>query len=812
MTDTLLSLSQDLRQVVRSISRQPAFASVVIVVLALGVGATTTIFSVVDQTILRPPPFLFGERLVDVLDIRRGGGGGGSSHPPEKIVGWQQQPTVFERLEAYAPQTMDLTDVAEPERILALTVSVGLFDMLGVQPVIGRGFFVEDGSVGADRVVILSQRLAERRWSNSAEAVGTIVRLSGVPYTVIGVMPADFRLLRAEQAWLPIDLNSGIRDSTPSGFFALGRLPLGYSVTAAQKRADEVADYLQKVSPLRRSWDIRIDEKRIASVSAATRTGLFALLGAVAFLLLLTIFNVAQLLLTRADEQRIEVSIRAALGATRARIVRLLVFECLVFASAGAIVGTILTWWGLRGIVALAPADLVTRATAPIVLDGRIVLTAFGLSLLAALFFGFVPTIQIVRQKLGDLGKGPGPIRSAVSFESLSLILVAVELSFSLMLVVGATLMLRTVANLDAISPGFDPNGVVAMNVDLPSQRYPTDQTRQGFFETLRERLRGIQGVEGIAVAYGLTFGGFGNGVLASADGLMSDEPVLIATNMVSSQYFDTLRIPMIAGRTFDSSDDPQTSVIVNQSLATRLWPSGQALGRRFRLDRDDAGPWKVVVGVVGDLDVRLSSEQRLDLQVYEPWPIAGKALPTRSAYAQRLLIVRAQDPVGAIPQIRGAVWSLDRNLPIERIELAIDSIRDVFSRQRFVRELMTIFAFLGLLLTGAGVFSVLWHSVVRRSREIGIRMAVGASSADVTKLILYRVGTLLLVGVSIGALGASLLARSMEALLYGVPILDGPSFGTAVATIVVTALSASWIPARRAARTDPAATIRHVA
>jgi putative ABC transport system permease protein len=372
--------------------------------------------------------------------------------------------------------------------------------------------------------------------------------------------------------------------------------------------------------------------------------------------------------------------------------------------------------------------------------------------------------------------------------------------------------MLRTVANLDAISPGFDPNGVVAMNVDLPSQRYPTDQTRQGFFETLRERLRGIQGVEGIAVAYGLTFGGFGNGVLASADGLMSDEPVLIATNMVSSQYFDTLRIPMIAGRTFDSSDDPQTSVIVNQSLATRLWPSGQALGRRFRLDRDDAGPWKVVVGVVGDLDVRLSSEQRLDLQVYEPWPIAGKALPTRSAYAQRLLIVRAQDPVGAIPQIRGAVWSLDRNLPIERIELAIDSIRDVFSRQRFVRELMTIFAFLGLLLTGAGVFSVLWHSVVRRSREIGIRMAVGASSADVTKLILYRVGTLLLVGVSIGALGASLLARSMEALLYGVPILDGPSFGTAVATIVVTALSASWIPARRAARTDPAATIRHVA
>lgn len=803
-------LADDVRYAVRSLVRRPAFAALTMLIVALGVGATTTVFSLVDQTVLRPPPFLHGDRLVDVMDIRRGGSGG-NSHPAEKVVGWREQTSVFERLETYAPREFDLSGGdTEPERIQAPAVSVGLYDMLGVRPFLGRPFTRADGVPGAARVVIVGAGLAERRLGGVRSALGASIRLSSELYTVVGVMADTFTLLGREQAWVPIDERYHVGRPEARDFFVVARLVPGMSVAAAQSRANEIADRLQAEQPLRRSWDIRIDEKRAAWTTAATRSALLALLGGVGCLLLLTCVSVAQLVLSRGMEQQTELAIRASLGASRASLVRQMLVEASLLAAAGAALGVGGATWAVRALAGTVVAELVSLRTSTLTVDARALSVSIAATLATVVASGLLPALRLSRPPPYETLVPKGATTTPRGVERVSLTLVTAQVACAIVLVVGAALMFRTIANVTRIPLGFEPGGLVSMNIDLPTARYPTPASQHEFFEGVLARLRRAPGVRSASVAGHLRVHEFGYWDLEAPGRPAGSDPLLTARNMVDDAYFDTLGIPLVSGRPLTIADSGTGVAVLGRSLASRLWPAGGAVGAWLR-DRDDpANAWQIV-GVVDDIDARVTSDRRMDLQWYTTWPTDAKTsqmlAPTGSVY--RRLIVRAPDTTAAVAAAKAAVWAVDPNQPIERITLATDEVRAEFTRHRLVQRLMTVFSAAGLLVAAVGVFGVLSHIVVRRRREIGVRMALGATPARIGRLVAGRAGLTIAAGVAVGVAGAAALSRTLQSVLFDVSPWDPLSFIAAAALVGLTGLLAAWWPARLAARVEPAVAMR---
>ena len=814
----------DIRIAIRRLTARPAYTLLIVITLALGIGAATAVFSVVDQTVLRPAPFVEAHRLVDVLHISRTTGGGGSSLTPQKIVGWQSQPALFDRFEAFAFQQMDLTGEAEPERIRGLLVSLGLFPMLGVGPHLGRGFEQGDGAPGSERVVIIGELLWQRRFGGQADVLGRQVTLNDEDYTVIGVMPRRFRLLdEKESFWLPVDLKARITEAGLGGFYGVGRLAPGVTHAAAQTMANEIADRLQQESPLAMTWGLGLEKKRVARVDDTTRTALLVLLGAVGFVLLITCANVANLFLSQAPARQREMAIRSALGAARGQLVRSVLTESLLLAIVGGLLGVVLAHWGVEAILAAAPERLVSRSTVPIEIDGRILAIAALLTLLTGFVFGLFPAVRGSRPNLETTLRGAGHSRARGAYGRVPGSLVVLEVAFAVILLVGAALMMRTLANLNAIDAGFDARGVVTMHVALPSDRYPTRAARMAFFDTLTEKLRGVPGISGVAVSQGTppSIGGisFGKPEIEGR-GQLDDKTVIVPNGTVSRDYFRTLGIPHLAGRGFDAVE-AEDSVIVSKGFADRYWPEGNAVGGRFRMGSNF--PWVTVIGVVGSVQADGARDDRTTLQFYYSWaqrpapatPVAAAppsppgSGPPRRNYDYRQLIVRADDPAAAIPQIKQAIWSIDRNQPVERVALVADTYAEMFAKQRFVLLLMGAFAVVALVLTAAGIFGVLSQAVAQRTREIGIRVALGARPADVMKLVVSRGMLLTAIGITIGLGGALFLVRTVRALLYGVRATDPVSFAAVAFVLLSVALLACWLPTRAAMRVHPAVALR---
>jgi putative ABC transport system permease protein len=485
----------DLRAAVRRLASRPFATLLSFTTLALGIGAATAVFSVADQTILRPPPFPHADRLVDVLHINSKTGSGGSSLTPDKIAGWQAQPSLFERFEAYAPQQVDVTGGAEPERLSGLVVSLGLFPMLDARPQIGRTFEKGDGAPGSERVVIISDATWRRRFGGQADVLGRTATLNEQDYTIVGVMPRRFRLLNEDEAfWLPFDIEAHAGDSSFRGY-GLARLAPGVSQASAQGLADQIASRLQAEKPLQMTWGLGLQQKHVARVDETTTTALYVLLGAVGFVLLITCANVANLFLAQAPARQREMAIRSALGAGRLVLVRGVLVESLLLATAGGAAGILLARWGVAAILAAAPARMMSRSTTPIEVDGRVLLVAATLTLVTGLLFGILPALRGSRGNLETtLRRGSGATR-AQGYGGQAAALVVIEVAFAVVLLVGAALMMRTLSNLNAIDTGVDAEGVVSFHVALPSDRYPSHAARIAFFDSVAERLRGAAGI-----------------------------------------------------------------------------------------------------------------------------------------------------------------------------------------------------------------------------------------------------------------------------------------------------------------------------
>ena len=804
---------RDLRLALRRFRFKPAHSLLMIVILGIGIGATTAVFSVVDQTVLRPAPFAQADRLVDVIDIDRTRGGGGNSLIPAKIVGWQSEPTLFEAFEAYAPRQFDVTGEVEPERVQGLLVSTGLFGMLGVRPRIGRAFVREDGAPGADRVVVISEALWRRKLGAREDVLDSRLSLNDDSYRIIGVMPRRFRLTSdKESLWLPYDPHSNLADTTVRGFFGLARLAASVPRGSEQQLADTMADRRQAQAPLARTWGLRLDRKKVASVDKSTRTALLVILGAVAFVLLITCANTASLFLSQVVIRQREMAIRTAIGAARGRLIREMLTESLLFALCGGALGVLIAVWGVDAVVASAPANFTFQATSPIEIDGRILAVTLGLTLLTGFVFGFLPAIRGSRPDLDVILKATSG-SGTQSYGRFAGALIVAEVAFSLILLVGAALMLRTFANLESLQPGFEPRGLIAVSLSLPTDKYPSSAARAAFLDSVRERIVALPGVSQFAVADGVPPSGSLHFGIPEAEGSTAPprrEQLMLPGNMVSPDYFRTLQIPLVAGRFFVPAE-PAESLIITKALADLYWPDGSAVGKRLKFFSQ--APWRTVVGVVANVNA-WTVPDRTQLHEYSPFPIPSDTIPAgaaprRRGYVDRVLLVRAQNASAVATEIKTAIWSIDKSQPVDRVALVERAYADVFGRQRFVMELMIAFGAVATVLTLIGLFGVLSEIVVRKTREIGIRVALGAQRADVIRLVLSRGLALTLAGAALGLGGAVTLTRFLQALLFEVSPIDPASFVAVTVVMVVIALAACWIPARRAMRVGPAEALR---
>lgn len=799
-----MSLVDELRYATRYTRRQAARATLAVLILAIGIGAATAVFSVVDQTVLRRAPFTAAARVVDVQNMRRGGGGG-SAHSAEKVLGWRDQTSVFERLETLVPRTLDLTGLGEPERVTALGVSPGLFDMLGVQPLLGRGFVPADAVPGAEPLVIVSARLAERRLGGVSGALGRRLAAGDEAFTVIGVMSDAFTLLGRDQAWVAVDPRQSLGRPRDRSFMVVARLAEGLSVAQAQERTNRIADRLQAESPIPGTWDLRIDEKRVAATTPATRSALLALLGGVGCLWLLACVSAMQLVVAGTAEQQHDLRIRASLGASRATLIRQVMMRVAVLALAAGALGGFAAYWAVRAFAVSAPALLTSWRTAPLAVDARVLAVTVVATVLAALVAGLVPAIWSTDSEGLDARGATIATGAPRGGERLSSLLAATQVACAVVLVVGAVLMFRTIENVGRIPLGLDPAGLVAMSVDGARQTAAAD--RFDFLTRVLARVRRAPGVSSAAVAGGLAYRAYGGERLASDDGtLLADDP-LLAMNTVSDGYFEALRIRLVSGRTFVSADEGTDVVVLGRSLAARLWPKGDAVGRTLR-SLDDDRRW-TVVGVVDDLDVRPRHDLPIPLQWYLPRVRAGATSGSVAALPAGRLIVRGTSTEAAIAAAKAAVWAESPDQPIERITRASDELRDAFAAHLLVQRLASGLSAIGLLVACVGVFGVLSQMVARRRREIGVRMALGASAGHIAGMVVRRAGGTLARGLAAGLVMALIAVRGLQSVLFGVTPLDPTSISVAVLVVVATGLVAAWWPATSAARVDPAVAIR---
>jgi putative ABC transport system permease protein len=823
--DTLL---KDIRFGIRSLSKRPAFAVIAIITLAIGIGANTAIFSVVDATLLRQLPYPEPQRLVMLWST---GKGQMSSCVPDYHE-WRDQNQVFEGLGAYWFGDFNLTgDNQNAERVQGAFVTTNFFSVLGVNPVLGRGFQAADEQFGQHRVVLLSHELWERRYGADPQLIGRNMLLGGVPYTVIGVMPQGMAFLDNSpkpELWTPLSFAAGDNMATRNNYFLrlVGRLKPGVSIeqanadvnTIARRMSDDFKGITGAVVPLR--------EQIIGNV----RRPLLVLLGAVAFMLLVACVNVANLLLARAAAREREFAVRAALGAGRARIIRQLLLESVPLGLLGGGAGLLLAVWGLELMKSLLPSSLPRYNT--ISIDARVLGFTLLASMLTVVIFGLLPAFHAARNEMRD-GLNEGG-RSGIGSRRSSRLragLVVTEMALALILLVGAGLMMQSFFNLRHVDTGFSATNVLTMRIPLPKAKYPVPQEPNdpppaalSFFNQLLERTQALPGVESAGVTNILPLGvGNGVGKMFSVEGhplatSLEHVPV-VGLELVSPNYFNTLGIPLRRGRGFTSSDraGAQQVAVINETVARRSFPNEDPLGKTIWLGppesllagiRSPDNPFvrRTVVGVIADvksdsLDTAAGAEVYVPLEQYrgEGWDNT------------LMLAVRSSLPTDRmVAAIREQVRALDRDQPVTGIATMDERVSRTLSEPRFNTLLLGLFAGVAMLLAALGIYGVMSYVVTQRRPEFAIRMALGAHGSDVLRLVIGQGMKLTLIGVGTGLLGAFALTRLMQQLLFGVSAADPLTFAVIALLLALVALVACWLPARRATKVDPLVALRY--
>jgi putative ABC transport system permease protein len=801
-------LANDLRHAGRRLKSAPAFTLVALITLALGVATTTAIYAVVDALMLRPLPYRDSHRLVEINVVDRSG-----FFIPvttRDLDFWRAQSDIFDAVEAYAHRSAVLAGAGEPQTVIGAALSGGTMQMLGIQPQIGRALEARDSAAGAEQVIVLSDALWRSRFAASRDIVGQTVRLDEQSYTVVGVMPQGFSYpYGRRQFWVP--LATGISEKPSSQRITIAaRIRADLSPADGQLRTETRAGAFFETGTFESGSKVRLDVPTARHLNTPVRRALLVLSGAVLLLLLIACANVANLLLVQGAGRDREMAIRAALGASRGRLVRQLLSETFLLALAGGGLGLLLAQWTIDAIAAVAPREMTFLTVQPIRLDARVIGFEIALTLVAAAIFGILPAFRGARvAPRAGLSEGRGATGTPRQ-ERLRRAFVLTQIALSLVLLVGAGLMARTFAHITHLDPGFDPRNLVAIDLQLPRWKYGTREVQSEFFQTLSARSRNLPGVTGTTLTGGVPPGGggisFGLTFEIEGRGVVLDDPqLLLPFAEVDGDYFATLGIPLKAGRVFTSEDTLQSPrvVVLGETMAQTLWKGVNPIGDRLRLR--PGGTWYTVVGVVGDVYQLRHEQTRGQFALYYA-NSQGRGMP-----AQQTLVVRtAGDPMPLINDLRTMIWSVDPDQPIARIETVVDAYAEFFAVPRFYTFLMTAFAFMGLTITSVGVYGVLAYAVAQRTREFGIRTALGAQRSQVMALALRSGVWLTATGIVTGVIASLALVRVMESLLVDIQPTDPLTFGATVVVLALASLAASWIPARHATRVDPVVALRH--
>jgi putative ABC transport system permease protein len=805
------TLFKDVRYGIRSLLKRPGFTAIAVITLVLGIGANTAIFSVVNAVLLRPLPYSNPGRLTQLWEtkVQKGRNEIPASYP--NFADWRDRNHVFEQVVAYSDWSFNLTGIGEPERIPSAIVSPAFFSVLGIQPLKGRVLLSGEDERGKDLVVVISESLWQRKFNSDPNIIGRSLNLNDKSFTVVGVIARGVQapLLSDEiELWAPVSHGLGFTNRYGHYLSVIARLKPGATLQQAQADMKNIGDQLEEQYP-ESNKDLGV---RVVSLNEQVvgnfRLSLLVMLGAVLFVLLIASANVANMLLARAAERQKEIAIRTALGAGRWRIVRQLLTESLLLSLTSGILGLLVAVWGIQLLVALSPADL--PRVREVTVDLRVLGFTLAVSLLTGILFGLLPALQASRPQLNErLKSGGRSATSGVSHRRVRSVLVVAEIALSLMLLVGAGLLIRSFLRLQAVNPGFNSRNVLTMQLDLSGPNYKKGAQVIAFHDQLLEKIKRLPGVQYastrsfVPIASDASFAY----LLFHIEGRETDvsEGSVAFYNAVSPDYFQTMMIPLRKGRSFSDRDvrGSQNVAIVNETLAGRYFGNEDALGKRITLeDHPKEEDWITVVGVVGDTKPReLHKEAVAELYMpYDQQPEPGMALMIRSASA---------DP-GVAAAVRSEVLALDKNQPIYSIRTLDSVLSESVATPRFRTLLLGVFAGVALILAAVGIYGVISYAVSQRTQEIGIRMALGAQAADVLKLIVKGGMTLALLGVALGLAGSFALTRLMTTLLFGVKPTDATTFTIVSMGLIVVALFACFIPARRATKVDPLVALRY--
>jgi putative ABC transport system permease protein len=824
------TLIQDLRFGLRMMLKNPGFTLIAVITLALGIGANTAIFSVVNGVLLRPLPYDEPERLLFVNEHGSSGGEMGISYP--NFIDWRARNRVFERIGFFTSGGYKLTAGGETEGVSAGEVTADLFAALRVNAALGRVFTNEDDKPGATPVVLLSHGLWQRRFSGNPQVVGKSITLDGYLYTVIGVAPKEFSFPSGAELWVSAGLKAAhspdwrLRGNRPN-FYAVARLKPGVTLEQARADLDSIAANLEKQYPEtnmgQRVRMIPLLENYVRNI----RPALQILLGAVSFVLLIACANVASLMLARATARQKEMAVRAALGAGRMRIIRQLLTESILLALLGGGLGLAIGQWSVKIILAISPGTTIPRV-GEIRLDNRVLLFTAAVSLFTGIFFGLLPAFQASRPNVQEALKKTGlPPRGAPGHKGrLRSGLLVAQIALTLALLVGAGLLIRSFQQLHRVALGFDYENLMTFGIECPPRKYPELERQIRLYQEVSQRLATLPGVQSVGLSslrLPLSAGGWRTNFMVEGEPALppSQRPGMDAS-VVDASYFKTMKIPLLRGRWFNEHDDRShltqentkgmnaiqrlvaglRSVIVDEEFARRYWTNGDAIGKRIRLGDSDAGAVVTVVGIVGRVKMEGLSDESNRVQGYFPYlqfPF-GPAIVVRTQTAPETLIAAVRQEVRAI----------DSELQISNIR-TMEQIRSKsIAPQRFNLALLGIFAGIALALAFVGIYGVMAYVVAQRTHEIGIRMALGASPGQALKLVVRQGMTLAGGGVMLGLVAAFGLTRLMKSLLFGVSATDPATFAAIPLLLAGVALIACYMPARRASKVEPLEALRH--
>lgn len=803
------SLSNDIRYAIRSLLKRPGFTLIAVVTLALGIGANSTIFSAVHSLLLRPLPFPELERVVAVWDKMPSRGVDRNEVAMANYLDWRAQSQSFDNLALYRWWSTNLTGVDPPERILGFLVTGNFFDTIGTKPIMGRGFYDEENQPGKDAVAVITHSLWQRRFGGDPNILNKTISLNSVTRTIVGVMPEHFNFPKGSEVYAPIAITPELaRSRRNHSYYVIGRLKPGIPIGSAQADIDTIAGRLEKQYP---ETNTGLGAGVFPIVKDTVRmydTALWIMMGAVGFVLLIACANVANLMLARASGRQKEIALRAALGASRWRIIRQLLTESVIVALIGGVLGVLIAFWGIDLLRAANPGEAAKFAPGwhnlginPVVLGFTL-----ALSLISGVVFGLAPAWQISKPDLNSALKEGGRQTSSGSHRLRSS-LVVFEMALSLVLLVGAGLLVRSFLTLLKTNPGFNPESVLTMNLVLPVAKYKDEAQRSAFYSELVSRVKALPGIQSAALVNYLPLGGSNS----SAHFLVEGEPEPSAGQesggryrVSTPDYFQTMGISLLKGRGFTEQDKAEGPpvLVVNETMARKHWPNGDAIGKRIRFYGPiEQNPWLEIVGVVNDvkheLDIPTTPEFYLP-HAQDPWNAMIVVARTTS------------EPAAMSGVIKQQVWAIDKDQPVFDVR-TMEEVRSIsVALYSFSSVTLGIFAGVALLLASVGIYGVMAFAVTQRTHEIGVRMALGAKAFDVLKLVVVHGMKLALIGVVIGLAGAWALTGFMKTLLFGVGATDLFTFSVVSMCLLVAALLACYIPARRATKVDPLVALRY--